>query len=312
MGIGIWLGFSTFIVIALALDTVGFGKIGRPHESMRAALTWTIIWVSCALIFNGMLWLYLYSEVNLNLANQKSLEFFTGYLIEKSLSVDNLFVFYMVFHHFRIPLAYQHRILAYGIWGAVMMRLGVILIGTWLVSQFHWVLYVMGIFLILTGIKICVTKEKEKDITETMFIRMVKRFMRVTAEIQSNHFFIRKHHVLYATPLFLALLFIEFSDLIFAMDSIPAIFAITTDPFIVWTSNVFAILGLRAMYFLLAGMVERFRLLKYGIALILIFVGFKMVIEPWLDISIGISLAVIVSILFSFGWLSIYAKTTVK
>jgi len=293
----IWLGFAVFLVIALTTDTylVNY-KPARSHQSMRAAICWTLFWISTALIFNTILWFYLGST--------KALEFFTGYVIEKSLSVDNLFVFYMIFHQFRIPLAYQQRIFTYGIWGAVIMRLGLILLGSWLVSEFHWLLYIMGAFLVLTGAKILVSKEKEKDLTETFFMRLCKSMMRITHEFHDQHFFTRKKGVLYATPLFLALIFIEFSDLIFALDSIPAIFAITTDPLIVWTSNIFAILGLRALYFLLAGMVERFRMLKYGIALVLIFVGVKMIIEPWLIIPVSYSLAMIAVLLLSFTVMS--------
>ena len=185
------------------------------------------------------------------------------------------------------------------------MRLLLILFGAWLVTNFHWVLYVMGIFLFLTGIKMFFAEEKQKDITDTLLIRIIKRFIRVTSEIHEQHFFIYKKGILFATPLFLGLIFIEVSDLIFAFDSIPAIFAITTDPYIVWTSNIFAILGLRALYFLLADIADRFHMLKHGIALILIFVGIKMLIEPWLSLSVVVSLVVVVSILAIFVWLSI-------
>lgn len=302
---GMWIGFSFFLVIALGLDTFLVGKYGaRSHESIRVALFWTALWIVCALLFNGVLWCYLYASTSLVNANTRALEFFTGYIIEKSLSVDNLFAFYMVFEQFRVPVMYQQRVFAYGIWGAIIMRLGIILLGTWLVAQFHWLLYIMGIFLLLTGIKMIYSKEKEKDLAETMVIRLAKRFFRVTPDFHQERFFIRKNYLLYATPLFLALIFIEFSDLVFAFDSIPAIFAITQDPFIVWTSNIFAILGLRAMYFLLARMINRFRLLKYGIALILIFVGVEMVIEPWLVIPVGVSLLIIAMIITLFSILS--------
>jgi len=279
--------------------------VAHPYQSIRASLGWTFIWIISALIFNFLIWLYLYVEADTAIANQKALEFFTGYLIEKSLSIDNLFIFYIIFQHFHIPIAFQQRVLSYGIWGAIVMRLLLILLGVWLVSRFHWLLYIMGAFLLLTGVKLLLFKEKKKDLSETMLIRLCNRLMRVSPLIEGNRFFIKKNAVLYATPLFVSLIFIEFSDLIFAFDSIPAIFAITRDPFIIWTSNVFAILGLRALYFLLANMVERFTLLKSGIAVVLMFVGFKMLIEPWYLIPVGVSLTIVAGILIIFLYLSL-------
>ncbi|TAK75731.1 MAG: TerC/Alx family metal homeostasis membrane protein [Gammaproteobacteria bacterium] len=294
--IGVWIGFSLFLIIALSLDTFVLHRSSRTDApSMRTALCWTLIWIGTALIFNVLIWFF---------NPQKALEFFAGYLIEKSLSIDNLFAFYMIFHQFRIPAAYQQRIFSIGIWSAIILRLLLILGGTWLVTHFHWMLYLMGAFLVLTGLKMGLMHEKEKDLTETSLIHFMKRFMRITHEIHGNHFFIRKDAKLYATGLFLALVFIEISDIVFAFDSIPAIFAVTMDPFIVWSSNIFAILGLRALYFLLAGMVTRFHLLKYGIALILIFVGSKMLIEPWVHVSVLVSLSVIIGILLLFTYLS--------
>ena len=304
---GIWVGFCVFLVIALTIDSLVSRKnYARAHQSMRAAFVWTGIWVSTALFFNVLLWFYLYfSTSDIAFANKKALDFFTGYLIEKSLSVDNLFAFYMVFEQFRIPLKYQQRIFSYGIWGAIIMRLLIILVGSWLVSHFHWLLYVMGAFLLLTGIKMFFAREHEKDLADSMMIRLTNRFFRVTHEMKSEHFFIRKNGLLFATPLFLALVMVEFSDLIFAADSIPAIFAITRDPFIVWSSNIFAILGLRTLYFVLSHMINRFYLLRYGVALILVFVGVKMVIEPWILITVLESLAVIISLIIIFIALSI-------
>ncbi len=304
--IGMWLGFSTFLIVALGIDTFLLGKkhLG-PNESIKAALFWTLIWISCALIFNIFLWLDLYFTTTNAIANQKALEFFAGYLIEKSLSIDNLFAFYMVFHQFRIPLAYQQRIFSIGIWSAIVLRLALILCGVWLLNKFHWVIYIMGAFLFFTGIKMFFVVDGEKDLTESFIIRIIKKFIPITTDMKDESLFIRKNKIGYATPLFLALIFIEISDIIFAFDSIPAIFAITTDPFIVWTSNIFAILGLRALYFLLAGMVYRFHLLKHGIALILIFVGTKMLIANWIPISVLWSLSIIMSILIVFAALSI-------
>lgn len=303
-----WIGFSIFLVIALTVDTLLIGKYrARSRETWRAALFWTLFWIACALVFNVILWIYLRSVTDAAAANLIALHFFTAYLVEKSLSLDNLFVFYLVFQHFQITTHYQHRVLSYGIWGAVIMRLVIILAGIWLISHFHWLLYVMGAVLLLTGIKIIFMKEKEKDISETLIIRLTKKIFRVTHEFSGEKFFIRKNKLLYATPLFIALIFIEFSDLVFAIDSIPAVFAITRDPFIVWTSNIFAILGLRAMYFLLARMVEQLAMLKYGIALILVYVGAKMLIEPWFKIPAGVSLGIIAFIILTFSLISVRA-----
>lgn len=307
--IWMWLGFAIFLVIALYVDTVVLEKRhAGPHTSIKSALFWSMVWIICALLFNGFLWLDLYFTASITIANQKSLEFFAGYLIEKSLSVDNLFAFYVVFHQFHIPHAYQHRIFAIGIWSAIVLRLILILLGVWLISNFGWVLYLMGTFLFFTGLKMFFAEEKAKDLAETLTIKIVNKFLRVSHEITSQHFFMRKNNLLYMTPLFLALIFIELSDLVFALDSIPAIFAITMDPYIVWTSNIFAILGLRALYFLLAGMAYRFHMLKHGVALILVFVGSKMLLEPWLHISVLWSLVMILSILLIFTGLSLRQK----
>jgi tellurite resistance protein TerC len=301
-----WVGFSIFVVFALSIDTFFIGrKRASPHESMRAALSWTFIWVSCALIFNGVLWCYVYHYYDTALANKKALEFFAGYLLEESLSIDNLFAFYLVFQQLRIPRQYQHRVFSIGIWSAIIFRLIFILLGVWLISKFHWLLYVMGFFLFLTGVKMFFSGEKEKDLADMWVIKITKRLFRVTHEIHGQHLFIRKKGLLYATPLFVALVFIELTDIIFAFDSIPAIFAVTRDPFIVWTSNIFAILGLRTLYFVLSGMAERLRFLKYGIALILIFIGLKMLIVPWIHIPVGVSLGVIAGILLSFTLISL-------
>lgn len=305
----IWLAFTGFVIFALGVDTLFSAKQARrQHGIMRVAVCWTLVWITSALIFNGLLWWYLDANYGRVIANAKALDFLTGYIIEKSLSVDNLFAFYLVFHHFHIPVQYQHRVFSYGLWGAVIFRLVFILLGTWLLHHFHWLLYVMGLVLFLTGLRMCFVKEETKDLAETMIIKIFKRFMRVTHELHGQQFFIRKNKLLYATPMFLAVLFVEMSDIIFAFDSIPAIFAITIDPFIVWTSNIFAILGLRALYFVLAGMVERFHLLKYGIALVLVFIGFKMLLEPWAMISTGYSLLIILAILVFFGWASIWTN----
>ncbi len=312
----VWAGFAVFLVIALSVDTFIMGKENlSPHKSMRIALAWSLFWIACALVFNVILYFYLYVVDNSYIAKEVSIDFFTGYLIEKSLSVDNLFAFYLIFNQFKIPVQYQHRVFSYGIWSAIFMRLGLILVGTWLIVNFHWLLYVMGVVLLLTGIKMIIVAArhtKEEDLHDSWTYKVLARFLRVTTEFQGHNFFLRKNQLLYATPLFAALIFVEISDVIFALDSIPAIFAITTDPFIVWSSNIFAILGLRAMYFLLAGMIHRFSLLKYGIALILVFVGAKMIASIWIAIPVEISLAVIAGLLTLFCLLSVWYSKPIR
>lgn len=299
----IWFGFFVFIFLALLSDQTLLKKQARPHQSMQAAFVWSMVWILSALIFNLFLWIYLRLSHH-PFANQKALDFLTGYIIEKSLSVDNLFAFYVIFKEFKIPAKYQQRIFSYGIWSAVILRLLLILLGTWLVKKFHWVLYLMGAFLFLTGIKMFFSSKKEPDLRKNKIFIFLTKYLRVTDELNTNKFFIRKDRLLYATPLFIALIFIEFSDLIFAFDSIPAIFAITTDPFIVWSSNIFAILGLRALYFILLGMLKKFYLLEFGIAVILLFVGTKMMIEPWIELPNTLSLGIILGILIMFTGVS--------
>jgi len=245
--------------------------------------------------------LYLDGAMGRELANQKALEFVTGYLIEKSLAVDNVFVWLMLFSFFAIPLELQKRVLVFGVLGAIVLRTIMIFAGVWLIAQFHWLLYVFGAFLLITGIKMWWFAEQEPDLAKNPLIRWIRRHMKVTDELHGERFFVMKQEggkwVRYVTPLFLVLVLVEFSDVIFAVDSIPAIFAITTDPFIVLTSNVFAILGLRAMYFLLAGMADRFALLKYGLALVLVFIGTKMLLIDLYKIPVGVSLGVVALII---------------
>lgn len=302
--IWIWSGFIIFVILALGLDTFYLDRKRDSKVRIRVALRWTLIWIICALIFNFLLWLYLYNSFTPKIAKEVALNFLTGYLIEKSLSVDNLFAFYLIFEQLRIPPENQRHVFSYGIWSAIVMRLVLILLGSWLVTKFHWLLYIFGVFLLLTGIKMIFVSHTESNLRDSRIFRFLQNHLRVTDEFDGHKFFIRKNKLLYATPLFIALILIEISDLIFACDSIPAIFAITTDPFIVWTANIFAILGLRALYFVLAGMISRFFLLKYGIALILVFVGSKMVTEPWIHVPVEFSLLVVISILIIFSCLS--------
>ncbi|MBS1142485.1 MAG: TerC family protein, partial [Proteobacteria bacterium] len=250
-----WSGFFVIVLIMLAIDLfVGGGKQHR--VSLKEAATWSGIWVGVSLLFAGALWWYLDGTAGRELANQKALEYITGYLIEKSLAIDNVFVWLMLFSFFAIPLELQKRVLVLGVLGAIVMRTIMIFAGVWLITQFHWLLYVFGAFLLVTGIKMWWFADETPDLANNPAIKWIRRHMKVTDELHGERFFITKETsgklVRYATPLFLVLVLVEFSDLIFAVDSIPAIFAITTDPFIVLTSNIFAILGLRAMYFLLA------------------------------------------------------------
>ena len=230
-------------------------------------------------------------------ADPQALAFLTGYLIEKSLAVDNVFVWLMIFSYFAVPPALQRRVLVYGVLGAIVLRTIMIFTGSWLISQFEWLLYVFGAFLLFTGVKMALAKEDDSGIGDKPLVRWIRSHLRMTDKIESERFFTRKNGVLFATPLLLVLILVELSDVIFAVDSIPAIFAVTTDPFIVLTSNLFAILGLRAMYFLLAGVAERFSMLKYGLSVILVFIGIKMLIVDFYHIPIAVSLGVVGGIL---------------
>ena len=255
------------------------------------------MWVAISLLFAAGLWWYLDGQLGRELATDRTLEFLAGYLIEKSLAVDNVFVWLMIFSFFGVPLALQKRVLAYGVVGAILMRAVLIFVGAWALSRFHWILYVFGAILLFTGVKMWVMAEHKPDLANNSLLKWLGRRIPSTPTLQGEKFFVREDGVLLATPLFFALVFVEFSDLVFAVDSIPAIFAVTSDPFIVLTSNVFAILGLRAMYFLLAGMAERFSLLKYGLAAVLVFIGAKMMLIDLYKIPIAVSLAVVATLI---------------
>jgi len=288
-----WAGFIAFVVLMLALDLFVFGGNKAHKVSVKEAGIWSLVWVSLALIFNGGLWWYLNGTVGPEIADQKALEFFSGYLIEKTLSVDNVFVFLLIFTAFQVPQQYQRRVLIYGVLGAIVMRAIMILAGAWVVSEFSWVLYVFGAFLLFTGMRMLVAADEEPDVANNPVLRFAKRHLRVADGDHGEKFMVVKDGVRYVTPLFLVLILIEVTDLIFAVDSIPAIFAITTDPFIVFTSNLFAILGLRALYFLLVDVADRFHLLKYGLAMVLTFIGVKMLIMPWYHVPVQASLTVV-------------------
>ena len=301
-----WAGFIVFVVAMLALDLFVLGGNKAHRVSVKEAGSWVAAWVTLAITFGVLLWWYLDGTAGREMANQKALEFFTGYLIEQSLSVDNMFVFVMIFTYFAVPPELQRRVLLYGVVGAIVMRAGMILAGVWLVSEFAWILYVFGLFLVLTGIKMLIFAEHKLDLEKNPLLRWMRGHMRITPGFHGEKFVVRINGLFYATPMFLVLVMIEISDLVFAVDSIPAIFAVTNDPFIVFTSNIFAIMGLRALYFLLADMADRFHLLKYGLALVLVFVGGKMLVAPWFHMPVQWSLLIVgsiilVSVLLSLG-----------
>ena len=292
-----WAGFIAFVLAMLALDLFVLGGKKAHRVSVKEASAWVLAWVTLALSFGALLWWYLDGSLGREVANRKALEFITGYLIEQSLSVDNMFVFVMIFTYFAVPPELQRRVLLYGVLGAIVMRAGMILAGVWLVQEFAWVLYVFGAFLVLTGVKMLVFADKKPDLDRNPVLRWLRGHMRITPGFHGESFFVRQQGLLYATPMFLVLVMIELSDLVFAVDSIPAIFAVTTDPFIVFTSNIFAIMGLRALYFLLADMADRFHLLKYGLAIVLVFIGGKMLAMPWFHMPVQWSLSVVGSII---------------
>jgi tellurite resistance protein TerC len=307
----LYFGFTGFVLLVLALDLGVFHR--QAHEvSFREAAIWSVVWVTLALGFNFLLYQYalwkfphdprLLATADFDpsgVAWRVWLEFLTGYIVEKSLSVDNVFVFVLVFSYFAIPAKYQHRVLFYGIIGALVFRAIFIALGSALM-QYHWIVVIFGMFLIFTGVKMMFAPEKGVEPDKNLLIRLFRRFVPITSDLHGQRFFVRSNGVLYATPLFVALLFLEATDVIFAVDSVPAIFALTSEPFIVFTSNIFAILGLRALYFMLAGAVDKFHMLKYGLAVVLIFVGLKMV---WLNDLLGgkfpisLSLAIITGVI---------------
>jgi tellurite resistance protein TerC len=296
-----WIGFHVFIFFMLALDLGVFHK--RTHVvPVKEAVIWSIVWISLALIFN----VFVFFEFG----KVKALEFLTGYVIEYSLSVDNIFVFILIFSYFAVKPQYQHKILFWGIIGALVMRGIFIFAGVALINRFHWIVLIFGAFLVFTGIRMLFTKEAEVDPDKNPIVKFFKRFLPVSHELHGDRLFVRQNHRLYATPLFLVLLIIETSDLIFAVDSIPAILAISQDRFIVYTSNIFAIMGLRSLYFALAGIMGLFRYLKIGLAFVLTFVGLKMLFAYFnFEIPIVISLLIIISVLLLSVLASIFIKT---
>ena len=292
----VWICFLGFVLLMLALDLGVFHR--KSHEvKIKEALVWSAVWISLALIFNYGIYVFL--------GKQKAIEFLTGYVIEKSLSIDNLFVFIMLFTYFKVEAKYQHKVLFWGILGALAMRAVFIFAGVALISKFHWIIYIFGILLVVTGIKMLFHKDEDIQPDKNPLVRLFKKFYPVSKESHGSKFFVKIDGKRFATPLFVVLLIVEFTDLIFAVDSIPAILAITDDTFIIFTSNVFAILGLRALYFALAGITKYFHYLKYGLSAILVFVGIKMTIVDFYKIPILYSLLVITGILLISVLLSI-------
>ena len=301
-----WAGFGVFVLAMLAVDMFLLGRHGAHKVTVREALTWSLAWFAMAMLFGWALWGWLDHTAGREVADAKTMEYLTGYLLEKTLAMDNIFVFVMLFGYFAVPLEYQKRVLVYGVLGAILMRVVLILLGAWLIAQFHWVLYIFGAFLLITGIKMFVSEHKS-DLAANPLLKWLRSHVRITESYHGDKFWVVENGVRWFTPMFLVLILIEASDLIFAMDSIPAIFAVTNDPFIVLTSNIFAILGLRALYFLLADMAERFHLLKYGLAVVLMFVGVKMLIVDWFKIPVAVSLGVIIAVLGTSIMLSLLA-----
>ncbi len=283
----LWIFFVCAVFAALIVDFVVLNKQGAHTVTVKEAINWSIVWVVISFAFNGLFWFAVYQD----------LEFLTGYLIEKSLAVDNIFVFLMIFTYFAVPPQYQKRVLMIGIIGAIVLRTVMILLGAWLIAKFHWVLYVFGAFLILTGIKMWWAADKEPDLESNPALKLLRKIMPVGKNFDGEKFFTMERGKKIATPLFLVICLVGLTDVIFAVDSIPAIFAITMDPFIVLTSNIFAILGLRAMYFLLAAVAAKFHLLSYGLAVVLVFIGTKMMLIDIFKIPVVVSLGVVIAIL---------------
>lgn len=312
----LYLVFFAIVAVMLVIDFIGFKHQHGQEVKVRTAAYWSIAWVSVATLFGGGLWLYLEQTAGTAIANAKVMEYFAGYLLEKSLAIDNVFVWLMIFAAFAIPPALQRKLLLYGVLGAIVLRTIFIFIGAWFVQEFSWILYIFGAFLVYTGFKFLRGQhEEDSNIEDMAILKWLRKHMRITPQLQGDKFFVRQNGLLWATPLFLVLILVEASDVIFAVDSIPAIFAVTTDPFIVLTANLMAILGLRAMFFLLSGAASKMHYLPYGLGIILVFIGFKMLMLDVFHMPIWISLSFIVIVLTVTAILSIrhskkYNETT--
>ena len=302
-----WAGFVAFVVIAIAIDLLVMEKQGAHKVTTKEAVGWSLLWFSLAFVFVALLWWYLDGSQGRNTANTVSMQFITGYLVEKSLSVDNIFVFLMIFSYFAVPAEFQKRALIIGIIGAIVLRAILILAGAWLLEQFHWLLYVFGAFLVFTGVKMWLAAGKEPDIAQNPVLNLLRKRMNITTQFDGEKMSTMIGGVKHYTPIFVVLVLIGTTDIIFAVDSIPAIFAITKDPFIVLTANIFAILGLRALYFLLADLADRFHLLAYGLALVLIFIGTKMLLLDVYKIPITVALSVTAALIAASIFASLYS-----
>ncbi|CAD9197332.1 TerC family protein [Acinetobacter bohemicus] len=301
----LYLAFFGLVTVMLIVDFLGFKQKQGQEVKIKTAAYWSMAWVSVAVLFGGGLWFYLQQTAGIAIANTKVMEYFAGYLLEKSLAIDNVFVWLMIFAAFAIPPALQRKILLYGVLGAIVLRTIFIFIGAWFVQEFSWVLYIFGAFLVYTGFKFLKGHEEDPNIEDMAILKWLRKHIRITPKLEGDKFFVRQNGLLWATPLFLVLILVEASDVIFAVDSIPAIFAVTSDPFIVLTANLMAILGLRAMFFLLAGSASKMHYLPYGLGLILLFIGFKMLMLDVFHMPIWISLGFIVITLAITAWLSI-------
>ena len=306
----LYIAFFGIVTVMLLIDFFGFKQKEGQEVKIKTAALWSIAWVSVASLFGAGLWLYLQQTAGVTVANTKVMEYFAGYLLEKSLAVDNVFVWLMIFAAFAIPPALQRQLLLYGVLGAIILRTIFIFIGAWFVQEFSWILYIFGAFLVYTGFKFFKGQnEEETNIEDMAILKWLRKHMRITPQLHGNKFFVRQNGMLWATPLFLVLILVEASDVIFAVDSIPAIFAVTSDPFIVLTANLMAILGLRAMFFLLSGAATKMHYLPYGLGIILVFIGFKMLMLDVFHMPIWISLGFIVLVLTITAILSIrYSK----
>ncbi len=301
----LYLAFFGLVAVMLTVDFLGFKQKQGQEVKIRTAAYWSMAWVSVAVLFGGGLWFYLQQTAGIAIANTKVMEYFAGYLLEKSLAIDNVFVWLMIFAAFAIPPALQRKILLYGVLGAIILRTIFIFIGAWFVQEFSWILYIFGAFLVYTGFKFLKGHEEDPNIEDMAILKWLRKHIRIKPKLEGDKFFVRQNGMLWATPLFLVLILVEASDVIFAVDSIPAIFAVTSDPFIVLTANLMAILGLRAMFFLLAGSASKMHYLPYGLGLILLFIGFKMLMLDVFHMPIWISLGFIVITLAITAWLSI-------
>ena len=294
---GLWATFAAFVVAALAIDLWVMDRRTEQAVGVKAAAAWSVVWIALALAFGAGLWAWLDGTAGRELANEKAAEYLTGYLIEKSLSVDNIFVFLMLFTYFAVPPERQRKVLVLGVLGAVVLRVVMILIGAWLIARFHWILYVFGLFLLATGVKMILFADEKPDLERNPVLRWMRGHLAITPQFHGDRYWVEEGGKRWFTPLFVVLVLIGVTDIVFAVDSIPAIFAITDDPFIVMTSNIFAVLGLRALYFVLADLAARFHLLAYGLGAILVFVGLKMLAVDFFKVPVAWSLGVVGAIL---------------